>query len=133
MLPETDEALLKVMGELELLDASWKEWLTGSGRMLRSGTVREDCFGPMQAEAEAWFARLASYFLFRYSIDAFRDHDEAMEFRLLQRSLRFLFLMCALRVREKGSFTREDMIDLAHIYSRQVEHSEENAERIKLP
>ena len=43
-----------------------------------------------------------------------------------------IHLMCAARaVRQQGTFTMEDMIDIAHIYSRQTEHSLENVELVK--
>jgi lysine-N-methylase len=40
--------------------------------------------------------------------------------------------MAKTRERKKGApLTVEDMVDLAHIYSRQVEHSEENVDALK--
>ena len=65
-------------------------------------------------------------------VDAFADGGMEPELLLLSRSLRMIYLMCADRARrQKSRFTVEDMIDIAHIYSRQTEHSLENVEIVK--
>ena len=84
------------------------------------------------ADYERYFTKLAVYFLFRYAIDAYADGGMLPELVMLRRSLRMIHLMCAARaVRQQGTFTMEDMIDIAHIYSRQTEHSLENVELVK--
>ena len=45
--------------------------------------------------------------------------------RLIARSLEILSLMGAVRLREKGSFALQDMIDTAVLFSRQIEFDDE--------
>jgi lysine-N-methylase len=83
-------------------------------------------------EMNNWFRKLAVYFIFRYTLDVYKDRDIDYEFRFINRSLRFLELMCKTRMEEENrSLSVEDIIDIAHIYSRQVEHSEEIVEALK--
>ena len=138
----TDEELLRVMASQEVLDHRWEEtlesirehlpllqaWLPGEDGDGGPGQERDG----LRKRYERWFTRLAVYFLFRYAIDAFADGGMEPELLLLSRSLRMIHLMCADRARRQGGrFTTEDMIDIAHIYSRQTEHSLENVEIVK--
>ena len=83
-------------------------------------------------EEKNWFLRLACYFVFRYWIDAYFEGDSenapdfGPEIRLTARCLLQLRLMCLAAYHEKGHFAREDMVWTAHLFSRQVEHSDEN-------
>lgn len=81
---------------------------------------------------DVWFRKITVYFLFRYTLDAYADGSFDPEFRLINRSLRFLEYLCLARARNQGHpMTVEDMIDVAHLYSRQVEHSEEIVAALK--
>lgn len=131
---ESDEALLRVMGSQEVLDHRWEEIL----QRVRENLPALKAWKPAEAlpqdtaaDYERWFTKLSVYFLFRYAIDAFADGGMEPELRLLARSLRMIHLMCAERAVRTGTFSREDMIDIAHIYSRQTEHSLENVELVK--
>lgn len=77
-----------------------------------------------------WFFKLAAYFVFRYWIDAYFAENEELDFapqiRLTCRCLVQLRLMCLAAFHEKGHFTVEDMVWTCHLFSRQVEHSDEN-------
>ena len=131
---ESDETLLRVMGSQEVLDHRWEEIL----QRVRENLPALKAWKPAEAlpqdtaaDYERWFTKLSVYFLFRYAIDAFADGGMEPELRLLARSLRMIHLMCAERAVRTGTFSREDMIDIAHIYSRQTEHSLENVELVK--
>ena len=131
--PESDEELLSVMGELELLDPSWEEILAGA--RLAAGECLESRFLEACGERiRPWFTKLACYFLFRYSIDAwFEGTDGENERRLRKRSLRTIFLLCMLRYEKTGTLTREDLADIVHLFSRETEHSEENLRILREP
>ena len=48
------------------------------------------------------------------------------------KSVCFLYLMCISRYLKNGKhFEIQDIIDLSHLYSREVEHSDENVEYLK--
>lgn len=51
--------------------------------------------------------------------------------RFCARSIYFLYAMCAARYLTSGKLDVSGMIDLAHLYSRQVEHSDENVDFLK--
>lgn len=138
LLQETDETVWMMMRSQEMLDGKTKEAFEAAGREIRGrGHVT---WGGSAAEAQAstdsapdgWFRKLTVYFLFRYTLDAYKDGNFDPEFRLINRSLRFLEMLCRAREHSRGhEMTVEDMIDVAHIYSRQVEHSEEIVAALK--
>lgn len=124
---ETDDHLCRLMNAQEMLDARTAQVFGEVGR-----SVSAHGQGESSPEEEGWFRKLAVYFIFRYMPDLYRDTDTDAEFRLINRSLRFLELMCdARRQKEHRELTVEDIIDIAHLYSRQVEHSSEIVERLK--
>ncbi len=135
LLDEPDEAMLSVMESQEVLDHRWEAVLSE----IRAGLEKLEEWRPERdlpeeqaADYERYFTKLAVYFLFRYAIDAYADGGMLPELVMLRRSLRMIHLMCAARaVRQQGTFTMEDMIDIAHIYSRQTEHSLKNVELVK--
>ncbi|MDO4621093.1 MAG: hypothetical protein Q4B09_10805, partial [Lachnospiraceae bacterium] len=82
-------------------------------------------------EANLWFTRLSMYFVFRYYADAI-DEPLDCEKRLIQRSLRTAELLALTRFHANcGTFTVDEMIDLIHLYSKQIEHSTENVDLLK--
>lgn len=139
---ETDAQLLLLMSRLEVLDERWIHELEAVSSLLQTEKEKDRPEGGSEErrsagetvtrlQTEIWFEKLAVYFTFRYAPDAFPDGDLQPVRRLIRRSLRFLALMCRARVWKNGSFQREDMIDIAHMYSKEVEHSEENVEFMK--
>lgn len=81
---------------------------------------------------EIWFTKLAVYFLFRYTIDIWYDGSADGVFRLVNRSLRYLYLMVGAEEKSRGrELETGDVADLAHRYSKQVEHAEENVAVMK--
>nr|WP_027871439.1 flagellin lysine-N-methylase [[Eubacterium] cellulosolvens] len=157
---ESDAEIHRRMTELEPLDASWPRLLadvnatinlsermgvkasagtgagcTGEGDGVALQGMEPKCSVRTAAYEEQWnrwFTRLSVYFLFRYTIDAYYDGTVVNAVRMMCRSLRFIERMAETRERQKGTpLTVEDMVDLAHIYSRQVEHSEENVDALK--
>jgi lysine-N-methylase len=147
---ETDEEVHRRMSDLEPLDASWPVLLADvrgiidvpesadsrcGGKMPEEADPSGSCMEPSASYEEQWdrwFTRLSVYFLFRYTIDTYYDGTAVKAVRMMYRSLRFIERMAETRERKKGApLTVEDMVDLAHIYSRQVEHSEENVDALK--
>lgn len=127
-----------------LLDKRWTAMLSDTDNWLsrRSGSVAADAaaFFAGSVEAVLWFARLRSYFLFRYAIDGFYDPAAKEDplrpaRRLTAHSLQILLLMCLSRQERRisagGPFTRSDMEELARLYSREAEHAEENLQILK--
>ena len=149
--PESDEDLLSVMDRLELIDDRWNDVMIPIRTNLTAIQKHEreflNCAGP---EFDRWTGKLISYFLFRYCLNVFSSGSWENEMRFIRRSLRFIRLMCI--AREMGllprssyggrlsgqeqqercnCFTLSDMIDIAHLYSKQVEHSDGNVELLR--
>lgn len=123
---ESDEDLLRVLDEFEAINEGWNETLASLHEMPAVTTFdRKD----------EYLAKLAIYLIYRYSVDSYLDGDDhvnARTIRLIGRSLRVIELLCAVRCEANGgAFTVDDMIDIAHRYSKEIEHSDENIERIK--
>jgi uncharacterized Fe-S cluster-containing protein len=59
------------------------------------------------------------------------DFEE--ERRLIRRSIAGIYIMAIQKYLEdqKGEYTVDDMVDSAHLYSKEVEHSDENIEVLK--
>ena len=131
-LPELteDAELLRRVRSLELLDDRWNgimDEVEACSRRLSE----EKGFGTKE-QTERWFTKLAVYFLFRYMIDSYFDGGGDGVIRFTSRSLRYIWLMCMARAERLGRMlTDDDLIDIAHLYSRQVEHSEENVAVMK--
>lgn len=156
---ESRRSLMRRMESLEVIDHRWTEMLelvrttgieagvAGTAVSGEAGDARVSVRGetdniPARLRAEferlhedclpGWFTKLCVYFVFRYTLDIYSDGDPAGVFRYIDRSLRFLWMMCLAEWNAAGrKLTIEDMIDLAHLYSRQVEHCEENVAILK--
>lgn len=129
---EADQTLLGILPELEILDAE-------SGRILKEieenyGTIRErepEFRRQYEDLLKRLFTRFAVYLVFRYTLDSYYEGNLDAEKQLWERSLRLMLLMCVNEERKAGAFGVGTMIQLAHRFSRQIEHSDENMEKMK--
>jgi lysine-N-methylase len=82
--------------------------------------------------SELGYEHLLVYFVFRYMMNAAADFDILTYGKLVIVSTLVVRDMDVARFfRNKGSFTMFDRIDVARIYSKEVEHSEGNADDLK--
>lgn len=127
------QARMDVYEELELLD---KEWDTVF-REMKEQYKDTASYKQMQKEFIAHYTRkdieyehLLVYFVFRYGMKAVYDCNflEKIQFSIVS----FLVIrdMDALCFQKKGRFGLEERIDMARIYSKEVEHSEDNLEML---
>lgn len=138
---DSTEILLAKLSSLEVIDEGWKtefdrlktfcqqtDYPVKKKHFLAWTGLTED----QGSLFSSWFTRLAVYFCFRYTIDLWFDQDPKKPARMIRRSLSVIWLMCLERwSRCSQRFDIHDMIDIAHLYSKEVEHSEENVERMK--
>ncbi len=145
------EELVALLEQLDPLNDGWQAVMESLRSLCSSKAEAEKTAEALallreSPEYETWFTRLAMYFWFRYLLDGVlqdRADDAAYicferGYRMLLHSLRTLELMCAARIREKcgdiwpktlsSVFSLEDMMDVAHIFSKEVEHDAENLE-----
>ena len=131
-----DDKFMSVLEELETLDKRWteihaflKEHEHDMDSMVAGFLLENKEEGQKRIE---WLLRTLKYFVYRYTIEAFFDKDINCEVLLIKSCMKLLIMMCAMRwFISNGHFDRSDMEDTAHIFSRQIEHSEENLEILK--
>ncbi len=75
------------------------------------------------------YEHLCVYFLFRYSMQSVYDYNFYSHAAVMAASFLMIRDMDVVRFLDRGNqFSLEDRIDVARIYSKEVEHSEENLE-----
>ena len=129
---QEDASLLELLPRMEVMNAE-------GGRILiqlqeeydvlreREAAFREG-YGPL---LHRLFTKFAVYLVYRYTIDSFYEGSLAAEERLWKRSLRLVLLMCIHYEWKEGAFGAGSMIQMTHLFSRQIEHSDENVELMK--
>ncbi|MDO4535209.1 MAG: flagellin lysine-N-methylase [Clostridium perfringens] len=77
------------------------------------------------------FKNILVYFIFRYLMKAIFDYDISAKIKLAIISTLMIKELSIVRWMEKGNFTEEDLVDIAHTYSKDIEHSDENIETLQ--
>ena len=127
---------LDVYDRLEILDEEWDNYQKHLREQMTSWSEEDYKLKSMEfkkkredktyeEEALLW------YFIFRYSLKAVYDGDFYGRILFATVSLAMIRDMDLIRFTEnQGSYSLEDRIDIARIYSREVEHSQENLDLI---
>lgn len=76
------------------------------------------------------FENLLVYFVFRYFMKAVFDYDVSAKIKTAVVSYLMIKELFVLRWSEKGEFTDEDAVDIMHMFSKDIEHLEENIEKL---
>lgn len=77
------------------------------------------------------FENLLVYFIFRYFMKAMFDYDVSAKIKISIVSFLMIKELAVVRFIENGEFTEEDMVDISHTYSKDIEHLEENIETLE--
>ena len=78
------------------------------------------------------FKNIFVYFIFRYFMKAIFDYDISAKVKLAIISTLVIEHLALLRFLERGEkFTFSDMVEISRIYSKDIEHSEENVENLQ--
>ena len=138
---EDDRALMETAARFEILSSRCAGILDGISANLEGIQRAEAQFDSLHGEKyDAWFTKLSVYLTWRYMIDLWFDSDKEQIRRMISRSLRLIKLMCVSRFAgyepetdriPAAPLETADIIDLAHYYSKQVEHSDENVSFMK--
>lgn len=125
---------MDIFKELEVLDEEWENVKLKMQERLSQSTYNDYflAFFESNAYLERDYENLLVYFTFRYLMNAYYNLDVlsygklAVVFTLMVRD------MDVLRFEENGgAFSRADRVDTARIFSKEVEHSEENVEHVR--
>ena len=76
------------------------------------------------------FENILVYFVFRYFMKAVFDYDILAKIKTALVSYMIIRGLAVVRYIENNEFTDEDMVDIAHTYSKDIEHLEENIEAL---
>lgn len=122
---------MESFGQLEVLDAAWE---TQKEQLLHTFTkenylavMRE--FWQSRRQFEYEYEHLLVYFTYRYFMRAYYDNQILAKAQFAVASVLMIRDMDALRYLQNGRrFSLDDRIETAKLYSREVEHSEENME-----
>ena len=74
------------------------------------------------------FEQILIYFIYRYFMKAVFDYDVIGKIKFAIVSYIMIKELACIRFLENKEFTEEDMVDIAHTYSKDIEHLEENVE-----
>ena len=117
--------------QLEVLDQNWEE----EKKRLRAAFHEDnylECiqnFHTAQQGREYEYEHLLVYFTFRYFMRSYYDDNILNKAQFAVASILMIRDMDALRFLENGgTFSVEDRVAVAKLYSKEVEHSEENME-----
>ncbi|HBA03482.1 MAG TPA: hypothetical protein DCW51_05710 [Clostridium sp.] len=76
------------------------------------------------------FENILVYFVFRYFMKAVFDYDVAAKMKTAVVSYLVIKQLCVVRWIESGELSDEDMVDISHTYSKDIEHLEENIDTL---
>ncbi len=76
------------------------------------------------------FENILVYFVFRYFMKAVFDYDVAAKVKTAVVSYLVIKQLCVIRWIESGELSDEDMVDISHTYSKDIEHLEENIDTL---
>lgn len=125
--------------KLENISNSWpeiinhtKECLHGVNCNSHSYAEQYVCFKDYYSEKLYEFEHLMVYFVFRYYMKAVYDQDLYSKVKLAVVSLLVIQEMDVARWIDKGrNFVLTDQIDIMHLYSKEIEHSDYNLEKLE--
>lgn len=132
---EFKKSCLEMLNSLEGLipiNKSWKKEYKTTKKMIKKN-YSDDSWAKFEKSisdnSDVWFEHLMVYFIFRYLILSLYDNNILTKLKLAVASCIIIKCMDYTRWNVNGEkYTFEDRVDVAHIYSREVEHSEDNLE-----
>ncbi len=132
---EQYEKRMDIFAELEVLDQEWENVKKNLKAKLSSSSTYNDffyAFSQSDAYLDKDYENLLVYFTFRYFMNSYYNMDVLSYGKLAVVFTQMLRDMDMVRFDENGgAFSRADRVDTARIFSKEVEHSEENVEYVR--
>ena len=132
------EERIALFEEMQCLDEEWRSAFAQMKEVLcskiRDGDWYKECINRfmdyyVSQEREYEYEHLMDYFTFRYFMRAVYDYNLLSKAKLAVVSFLCIRDLDLVRfIQQKEKFTLKDRIDVARIYSKEVEHSEDNME-----
>ncbi len=120
--------------DMEELDEEWINTKAEFEQIYHEDTYEKLLLAYLNSKdySELGYEHLLAYFVYRYLMNAVYDYDILSYAKMIVVATLVVRDMDAARFqRNGGSFTMFDRIDVARIFSKEVEHSEGNAEDLK--
>ena len=92
--------------------------------------AKNKAFDKYYEDSKYKFEQILVYFIFRYFMKAVFDYDVSAKVKMAIVSYLMIKELSVVRFTEDGDFTEEDIVDIAHTYSKDIEHLEENIESL---
>ncbi|MGL4362976.1 MAG: flagellin lysine-N-methylase [Cellulosilyticaceae bacterium] len=77
------------------------------------------------------FKNIFVYFVFRYFMKSIFDYEVSSKIKIAIMSTIMIKELAVVRWIETGEFTESDMVDISHMYSKDIEHLEENIKTLE--
>ena len=122
-----------ILKELEVIDESWTKILEDANEQIRGfdNSRMEKFLNSVLKEQRNNYYKILIYFVFRYMIRAYDDGNILAKARFALFSFETILVLDYARwMNNSGHFSVDDRIDVAHIYSKEIEHSAENVDFI---
>lgn len=130
---------LKIFDDFEIINKSWTDMVNHEKEYMYEQSSNEEYksrynrFEQYYHEKEYEYEQLLVYFIFRYYLKAVNDDDVFSKVKMAVVSFLIIKDLDVLRFCDnKGSLSFEEQVDIMHIYSREIEHSYENFEKLSL-
>ena len=130
---EEDEMLFSLFDDLDYYHYLFGEFVKSFRASLPELQERSDeFFLGRKEDILRWFRYLSEYFVFRYTIsDLAAGVPIEATMRFVKRSLRLIYLASCFEWLKKGEFEVDNMIYVAHVYSKEIEHNLKNVSIIR--
>ncbi len=123
--------LMAYFQTLEPMSTSWIPFLEMCDQVNRMHISDTKWLDEINSEKyEIYFRRLASYFIYRYFMKAVFDLDVAGKIKFAVLSTYMIWLLARCTIELTGQCDFEDLALLAKNYSKEIEYSEENLEKL---
>ena len=118
---------------VEIINPDWNRRRDETLQYLNKSDIKNlisdiDEFNRYMKDREYEYEQLLIYYVYRYFLDAVYDYDSLLKAKNGVVGFIILFVMGLAKYKTSGSFSKADQIDIAHLYSRQFEHSYSNFE-----
>lgn len=130
---------LKIFDDFEIINKSWTDMVNHEKEYMYEQSSNEEYksrynrFEQYYREKEYEYEQLLVYFIFRYYLKAVNDDDVFSKVKMAVVSFLIIKDLDVLRFCDnEGSLSFEEQVDIMHIYSREIEHSYENFEKLSL-
>lgn len=151
------KSLFSFLYELEFLSDDWQDYLDECWEILYEGNAscrasngavnhassRTSNYAQLHSEFRSWltagslsidtiFEQLLVYFIFTYFCGAVYDDNVLGKIRLTLNSVFYLYEMMVVRWFQNGrTLSLQDVVEIAYRYSRELEHSDLNLEKME--